>query len=117
MEKRAVLLLWFGLCVMACSTGKGTSVERSAATQASATPQSLTSSGEQELRAIIESGRLSDLQWPNFSPEQSAVKEFYEQSGHRLGWISAGRPTPQALKVSKSRESLCRRLLRHREIE
>ncbi|HUN63344.1 MAG TPA: L,D-transpeptidase family protein [Candidatus Sulfotelmatobacter sp.] len=101
MKKRVALLFWFGLCVMACSSGNvaPTAKTGSAAAQTPAAPQSLSATGGEQLRGIIASGRLSDLQWPNFSSDQPAVKEFYDESGQRLGWISNGRPTPQALEV------------------
>jgi murein L,D-transpeptidase YcbB/YkuD len=62
------------------------------------TPESLSASGEQELRAIVASERLVNLQWPNFSENSVAVKEFYESSD-RLGWSRGGKPTPQALEL------------------
>jgi len=101
MEKRVALLLWIGLCVVACSNGNVTSSAKTGSTvgQTPAVPQSLSATGEQQLQTIIASDRLADLQWPNFSSDQTAVKEFYDQSGHRLGWVSNGRPTPQALEI------------------
>ncbi|HTZ45966.1 MAG TPA: L,D-transpeptidase family protein [Verrucomicrobiae bacterium] len=95
------LPLWIGLCVVACSSGNVTSSAKigSTATQTLSVPQPLSANGQNQLQAIVASGRLGDLQWPNFSSDQPAVKEFYEESGHRLGWISNGRPTPQALEI------------------
>jgi L,D-transpeptidase YcbB len=61
--------------------------------------QSLSAGGEQELRTLLESGRLADLQWPNFSDKSEYVKQFYEESGNKLGWIQGGKPTPQALEL------------------
>jgi L,D-transpeptidase YcbB len=61
--------------------------------------QSLSAAGEQELRALLQSGRLADLQWPNFSDKSEYVKQFYEESGNKLGWIQGGKPTPQALEL------------------
>lgn len=101
MEKRVPLLFWLGLCVMACSNADVASSAKSgsAVGQTPGALQSLSATGEQQLRAIIARGKLGDLQWPNFSSDQPAVKEFYDQAGQRLSWISNGRPTPQALEM------------------
>ena len=73
---------------------EGTEAARITRTQASSS-----AAGEQELRALLESGRLADLQWPNFSDKSAYVREFYYQSGDKLGWIQGGKPTPQALEL------------------
>ena len=73
--------------------------ERTVEAQNSGTPESLSAAGEQELRAIVASGRLADLQWPNFSENSAAVKEFYDESGDRLGWSRGGKPTLQAIET------------------
>jgi hypothetical protein len=57
------------------------------------------SQATQELRAIVESGRLSELQWQNFSDYQKPVKKFYETGNYELAWIRAGKPTAQALEL------------------
>jgi murein L,D-transpeptidase YcbB/YkuD len=59
----------------------------------------LSAAGEQKLRSILASGRLEDLQWPNFSDYGRFVKEFYEEAGYKLGWSRDGKPTPQALEM------------------
>lgn len=61
--------------------------------------ESQSAAGEQQLRAIVGSGRLADLQWPNFSDLAAPVREFYEQGGHKLGWSQGGKPTPQAVEL------------------
>jgi len=67
--------------------------------QALGTRNSLSAPGAQELHALIESGRLADLQWPNFSDRADAVREFYAQAGYRLAWSQAGKPTAQATEL------------------
>jgi murein L,D-transpeptidase YcbB/YkuD len=47
----------------------------------------------------VDSGSLSDLQWPKFAERSDSVKEFYEETGYKLGWIRDGKPTPQALEL------------------
>jgi murein L,D-transpeptidase YcbB/YkuD len=67
--------------------------------QAPGTQDSLSAAGAEELRALIESGRLADLQWPNFSDRAAAVREFYNQAGNRLAWSRTGKPTAQAAEL------------------
>ncbi len=102
MNRWAMLFLVVGLCLTACSggaipteAGKKTLSE----TQTLSAPEPLSATNEQELRTIVASGRLADLQWPNFSEESSAVKEFYDEAGYRLAWSRGGKPTAQALQA------------------
>lgn len=102
MKKRLALFLAIGLGLTACSGGTTSSDARRKGTveaQNFGTPESLSAAGEQELRAIVASGRLADLQWPNFSENIAAVKEFYDESGGRLGWSRDGKPTAQAMEL------------------
>src|SRR5208282_5708209 len=99
MKNRMVFFLGLGLCLLACSGGTDSSEagrKAQAGAQNPGPPEALSPAGEQELRAIVASARLDDLQWPNFSAQSAAVKEFYDQAGYRLGWSRSGRPTPQA---------------------
>ncbi len=52
-----------------------------------------------ELSAIIDSGKLPGMRWPNFSDYIPSVKKFYETGGYVFAWTSAGRPTPQAMAM------------------
>ncbi len=102
MKMRIVLLLAFGMGFTACSSGKSSpdAVSKGdALNRPPARPATLTPAGEQELRAIVEDAKLGDLQWPKFSLHAAAVKSFYDQTGYRLGWISEGKPTAQALEL------------------
>jgi murein L,D-transpeptidase YcbB/YkuD len=55
--------------------------------------------GLQELHAIVDSGRLADLQWQTLSDYQKSVKEFYDAGNYQLEWTRGGKPTPQALEL------------------
>jgi len=102
MKKPAMLFLMIGLCFTACSGGtvpseaEGNGAHRA---QNSSAPESLSAAGEQELRTIVASERLADLQWPNFLEHRDAVKEFYDEAGYRLGWSRGGKPTKQAMEL------------------
>lgn len=95
---RTVIVCLMYLFAAGCSSGtaprSGTSTE---AKQSTAQP--LSPSGQQELRAIAESGRLADLQWPNFSDYEKWVKEFYDLGNYELAWTRGGKPTTQALEL------------------
>src|ERR1700747_343099 len=102
MRKRLLLFLAIGLGFTACSgeivfsdaPQTGTSEARTPRTQNPVSP-----AGEQELRTVVESGRLVDLQWPNFSEHRDAVKEFYDLAGYNLAWSHAGKPTAQTIEL------------------
>jgi L,D-transpeptidase YcbB len=102
MRKRLLLFLAFGLGFTACSGGTVSSdAPRKGAAEARipGNQNSLSASGGQEFRSLIEGGRLADLQWPNFSEHHDAVKEFYDLAGYRLAWSQAGKPTAQATEL------------------
>lgn len=61
--------------------------------------QSLSPQAAASLQALVESGHLPDLRWPDFSDYRAHVKDFYEPAGYRLGWVRGGQPTPQAAAV------------------
>jgi len=102
MRKRLMLFLAAGLGFTACAGGTVSSDaprNGTVATRTRGIQTSLSPAGEQELRALVESGRLADLQWPNFSERRDSVKEFYDLAGYRLAWSHAGKPTAQATEL------------------
>src|SRR5215471_3636425 len=64
-------------------------------------PQHLSPEGEASLRGWIESGRLPDLRWPDFSDYRVHVNHFYGPIGYALPWVRDGRPTPQAVAITE----------------
>jgi hypothetical protein len=92
MQFRATMFLVIGLGLAACSTVSsapgGSSPSESSPSKPQATMQKsmepLGPQGEQQLRRIIQTGTLSDLQSPNFSRRRASVKEFYEETGYKL---------------------------------
>ncbi|HUL32927.1 MAG TPA: L,D-transpeptidase family protein [Candidatus Eisenbacteria bacterium] len=102
MRKRLMLFLAAGLGFTACAGGTVSSDaprNGTVATRTRGIETCLSPAGEQELRALVESGRLVDLQWPNFSERRDSVKEFYDLAGYRLAWSHAGKPTGQATEL------------------
>ena len=100
MKMRAGVFLAAAVFFYACSGSTSLKAGRSQADnhQESTRPELLSAEGQRELHQIVDSSKLADLQWPNFSDQALAVKEFYEEDGYRLGWSYKGKPTPQALQ-------------------
>jgi murein L,D-transpeptidase YcbB/YkuD len=61
-----------------------------------APPQQLSPDGQATLRTIIQSGKLSELRWPNFSDYDKHVQEFYASYANSLPWVREMQPTAQA---------------------
>ena len=55
--------------------------------------------GHGDLSALIASGTLPDLRWPNFTDYRGDVKKFYDQGGNSLAWIQNGKASPQAVAM------------------
>ena len=51
------------------------------------------------LRAIVTSGHLEELRWPDFTDYRAHLNNFYRPSGYKPAWISNGEPTTQAVDV------------------
>lgn len=95
---RTPVICLVGLFAAGCSPGSTPgNPAATAAKQSVAEP--LSPSGQQQLRTIVDSDRLADLQWPDFSDYGKWVKEFYESSSYGLAWTHAGKPTAQAREL------------------
>lgn len=99
MGKGVLGVLAAAIGLTACSGLPSSPAERGGGMVQAGAMEPLSAAGEQELRTIVQSGRLSDLQWPNFTDHSASVKEFYEETGYKLGWIQNGKPTSQALEL------------------
>ena len=84
------------------STSPGTTTQ---ATAFQSAHNPLDASAQQELRSIVDAGRLADLRWQNFSDYSVWVKQFYEQGSTQLAWTSANKPTAQALELISALEA------------
>jgi L,D-transpeptidase YcbB len=63
---------------------------------ASLSAQPLSPQGKASLQALIESGYLSELHWPNFNAYREDILKFYGSSGYALPWVRGMRPSTQA---------------------
>ncbi|HEY6305078.1 MAG TPA: L,D-transpeptidase family protein [Candidatus Angelobacter sp.] len=55
-----------------------------------------------DLCALVESGRLADLRWPDFSDYRTQVRNFYLPANYQLAWTKDGQPTTQARGVIRA---------------
>src|SRR5271170_823555 len=55
--------------------------------------------GPGDLNALIASGTLPDLRFPNFTDYRDEVKKFYAAGGNSLAWIQNGKASPQAVSM------------------
>jgi L,D-transpeptidase YcbB len=78
-------------------SGQKKTTPPAAATKATAT-QKLDGASAQ-LSAIVASGNLADLRWPDFSDYKTHLTNFYRPTGYKLAWLSNGQPTPQAIEL------------------
>ena len=62
-------------------------------------PQTLSPEGQAALQAIIKSGNLPEMRWPNFSDYVPLVQQFYGFYGNGMPWMRDSQPTPQAQQV------------------
>ena len=54
------------------------------------------------VRALVESGRLTDLRWPDVSDYRRHLDGFYRGRQDALAWTRDGRPTPQVQVLTPS---------------
>ncbi len=97
-EMRTVVVCLVCLLAAGCSPGSTPGSARANAAK-QATAEQLSSNGQQELHSILDSGRLTDLQWPDFSDYGKWVKEFYDSGNYQLAWTGGGKPTTQAREL------------------
>jgi murein L,D-transpeptidase YcbB/YkuD len=63
------------------------------------TPAAGPSADSAALRRIVESGRLPDLRWPDFSDYRTIVEAFYASPQDAPAWTASRQPSPQALAL------------------
>jgi L,D-transpeptidase YcbB len=66
--------------------------------KSAAAPQQLSPDGQASLRAVVQSGKLEDLRWPDFSDYGAHLQKFYESYAYSLPWVKGMEPTAQAQK-------------------
>lgn len=54
---------------------------------------------KRNLSMLIDTGRLVDLRWRNFSDYRTQLREFYQPSDYALAWLAGNQPTQQARSI------------------
>jgi murein L,D-transpeptidase YcbB/YkuD len=74
----------------------------------SKTPQSAasicTTAASPDLCVLVESGRLPELRWQDFTDYRSQARDFYLSANYQLAWIANGQPTKQARGMIRALE-------------
>jgi murein L,D-transpeptidase YcbB/YkuD len=53
------------------------------------------------VRSLVDAGKLDDLRWPDVSDYRGHLDGFYRGRQDALAWTRDGRPTPQALALTR----------------
>ncbi len=94
-RKSALAALIATLCCSGATFAAGSSASTPTTNAASAAaPQ-----GPGDLGALIASGKLPDLRWPDFTDYRADVKKFYDAGGNSPAWIQNGKASPQAVAM------------------
>jgi murein L,D-transpeptidase YcbB/YkuD len=91
----AVVALLCGGAIGSASRFQSQSNSASTATP----PQQISPETRATLQAIIQTGNLPDLRWPNFSDYTKLVQKFYDSYGYALPWVRGMEPSPQAQQI------------------
>jgi L,D-transpeptidase YcbB len=91
----AVVALLCGGAIVSASRRQSQSNSASTATP----PQQISPETRATLQAIIQTGNLPDLRWPNFSDYTKLVQKFYDSYGYSLPWVRGMEPSPQAQQI------------------
>ena len=54
---------------------------------------------QSDIRALVTSGKLEEMRWPNFGDYRDSIQEFYEPTGFAPAWVQGSQPLPQALSL------------------
>jgi L,D-transpeptidase YcbB len=86
------------LCVAIGSASRRQQSQSQSASTA-APPQQISPETRATLQAIIQTGDLPDLRWPNFSDYGKHLQKFYDSYGYALPWVRGMEPSPQARQI------------------
>ncbi len=97
-HKFELATLFAALCCCA-TTGVAFAASSPATTSSAAPAAGASTQGPGDLGALIATGTLPDLRWPNFTDYRDDVKKFYDSTGNSLAWIQNGKASPQAVSM------------------
>jgi murein L,D-transpeptidase YcbB/YkuD len=98
-QQLKIAYLLFAAVLLDGPTFSQVSKSSAGATRANASSTQKLNGAAARLSAIVASGRLEDLRWPNFSDYRPQLASFYVPSGYSLAWVRDGKPTTQAVEL------------------
>jgi len=87
------------LCGHAIGAARRSHTQPGTSAKSALANQQITPDSQAALRALIQSGNLPDLRWPDFSDYRKHLQKFYESYGYSLPWVKGMEPTAQAQQV------------------
>ncbi|HEY6351879.1 MAG TPA: L,D-transpeptidase family protein [Candidatus Angelobacter sp.] len=51
---------------------------------------------KRNLSVLVDTGKLNDLRWRNFSDYRTQLRDFYQPADYGLAWVTGNQPTAQA---------------------
>ena len=78
---------------------KRASTQSETLAKSAAPPQQISPDGQASLRSVVQSGKLQDLRWPDFTDYGAHLQKFYESYGYSLPWVNGMEPTAQAQQL------------------
>lgn len=95
---RKFLWIFAFLCLVGGPFLPAANAQGSQSLQANAAPPVTPELGivKRNLSMMIDTGRLVDLRWRNFSDYRAPLREFYQPSDYALAWLAGNQPTQQA---------------------
>jgi L,D-transpeptidase YcbB len=98
-QLQIAILLLIASMPLGRQTSAQTSKSSPVASSVHASPTQRPDDVATRLSAIVASGHLKDLRWPNFSDNRLHLTNFYRTSGYKPAWIRDGAPTTQAIEL------------------
>jgi L,D-transpeptidase YcbB len=98
-QLQIAILLLIASMPLGRQTSAQTSKSSPVASSVHASPTQRPDDVATRLSAIVASGHLKDLRWPNFSDNRLHPTNFYRTSGYKPAWIRDGAPTTQAIEL------------------
>ena len=103
LSKTLRFALSVAVVVLLCGGAIGSASRRQQSQSNSAStatpPQQISPETRATLQAIIQTGNLPDLRWPNFSDYSKHLQKFYDSYGYALPWVRGMEPSPQAQQI------------------
>src|SRR5579864_8550807 len=79
-------------CVVPCAAAQSNQPLRADATP----PNPELVVAKRNLSVLVDTGKLNDLRWRNFSDYRTQLRDFYQPADYAFAWVTGNQPTAQA---------------------